>query len=189
MLNEKQLIISETILNFIKEKENIVSKYELQKYLLKDSFESKEIDVVTSFLEIHYKLIEPFTKIMISHEYEYFRITPEGNKAIKIGIVKYLARKEKENKKSKTPIIISIIALVIAAIQPGIALYNLIWAENKTKNSYYQGENGNNNNDSIISKILSDPIFVEKTKDIFKHDTVFLNELKRNTTDNRTPSP
>lgn len=187
MLNETQLNIANAIFIFIKEKDNSVSKYELHKHLVAIEFNKKEISTTIAFLELHYKLIETYKSKLISFEIENYRITPEGNKAIKIGIVKYIARKEKENKKSKTPIVISIIALFIAAIQPGISLYKLVCPENETENSNYQGKNGCYYTDSIIKQVLTDTTFVEKLKDSIIHDTEFLNqlkfELKRKTTD------
>ena len=36
--------------------------------------------------------------------------------------------------------------------------------------------------DSVVSQLLTDSVFIEKTKDFIKHDTVFLNELKEKIT-------
>lgn len=107
------------------------------------------------------------------------KLTTEGNKAAEVGIENYFSNKEKQNKKSKAPIIISIIALCLSAIDPAIKLKETIFPKNETKNRYYQGENTKEHADSIISQILSDSIFIEKIENSIKHDTIFLYNLKK----------
>ena len=173
MVNDNQLQLAKDILNFIDSENGSVSKYQIFKEFSQPENNSKEIYTAISFLENHYNVIEFFTTIgLIGGEIENYRITPNGYKALKIGLDKYIKKKEKSpNKKSE---IISIIALVLASIQPGIALKNLMLPENKTENSDYQSENRNKQSSTFT---ISEQVF-DKLKDSIKHDTVFLNELK-----------
>lgn len=96
----------------------------------------------------------------------------------KAGFFAQLEFKIRHLRKNKFSVIVSVLALLISAIQPGIALYDKSHLSEKTNNAYGQSEKRKSQTDSIISDILSDSAFIEKTKNIFKHDTIFLNELK-----------
>lgn len=121
---------------------------------------------------------------------DYFvRLTTEGNKIAKYGIEKYISEKEAEKQldievKRKTisgydnSNRLSVIAIICSVIMPilVVILDKKINApeQESNYNRYYRQEIV----DSVVSQLFSDSVFIEKTKYIFKHDTVFLNELK-----------
>ncbi len=191
MLNDRQLKIAELLFKHMDDKNGKTNVEDSKKYLTDKGFNENEISLVMSFLINHYKLIEYHSVNLYGNTEFHIRITPEGNKAIKWGIEKYIKKKER-NSNQKT-IRISIIALVIASIQPGIALYNLIFPENKTENRNYESDYRQNPTDSIVKQVLSNETFIEILKDSLKHDTEFLNELKlelkRNTTEKQITTP
>ncbi len=187
MLNDRQLQIANLLLKHMEDRKGKSNIIDSEKYLAENGFNGSETSLVISFLINHYKLIEYFSVNLYGNTEFHIRITPEGNKAIKWGIDKYIKKKEKRpNKRSE---IIAMIALVVASIQPGIALKNLIFPENKTENRYYQSENRKVKSSSFT---ISEELF-EKLKDSLKHDAKFLNELKlelkNKTGKNQTPTP
>ena len=190
MLKERQTEIADILLKELMSENVVYVDYtvELGKY----GYSEPETKIVIEILTNDYNLAYYHIEKLNNKTYYILTLTPEGNKAAKLGIEKYILKREKENRKSKTPIIISIIALFIAAIQPGIELYKLVWPENETDNRNYQGKNGYYHTDSVVKQILSDTTFVEKLKDSLKHDIKFLNELKlelkENAFDNQAPN-
>ena len=188
MLKQRQAEIADILLKELISENVVYVDYpvELGKY----GYSEPETKIVIEILTNDYNLAYYHIEKLNNKTYYILTLTPEGNKAAKLGIEKYILKREKENRKSKTPIIISIIALFIAAIQPGIALYKLVWSENETENGHNKSYYGQNHTDSIIKLVLSDELFIEKLKDSLKHDTVFLNELKHETKtiDNQAPN-
>ena len=105
-----------------------------------------------------------------------FEVKPTtiGIDIIKNGFQKHI---KKEEKKTSTPIKISIAALIISSIVPLISLYKIIKPNESANNGYNQSYDRNNQTDSIVKNIVSDSLFIEKIKNSIKHDSVFLKEL------------
>lgn len=171
MLTKEQIELADRIIKKIK----TIDDSNRSSYI--NDFKKEGVDYIKlkELIEILIKLDIVFR---IPKTETFICLTPKGNKASEIGVEKYLRLIEKQNRKLKLPIIISIIAIFISSIEPLLNLKETVFPKSETEErnteSYYRQKQ----TDSITTQLLSDSIFIEKTKNLIKYDTLFLNELK-----------
>jgi len=152
-------------------------------------FESTNQATQSQLIEIRKLLIDNGLLIKLYKSDFTVKLSLNGQKALSIGIEKYF--KELENAaKIDTNLKTATIEnykftkkLSIAAIICSIIIPILVVIIDKQINTPEQESNYNRSDreeiiDSIVSQLLTDSVFIEKSKNILKHDTVFLNELK-----------
>ena len=187
MLNDRELEIADLLLKHMRNKNGKFNTNNTEKYLSEKGFDVREIRLVMSYLIKHYKLIEYYSVDLYGNTEFHIRITPEGNKAIKLGIAKYIKKKEKNY--NKIAITISIFALSLSAIDPGIQLMNTVFPKSEIEKKDYNVNYRNYYTDSIIKQVLTNEAFVEQLKVTLIHDSIFLNILNQKTIDKLTPAP
>lgn len=117
------------------------------------------------------------------------KLSLNGQKALSIGIERYFKELEDEAKIDttlKTATIenykftkkLSIVAIICSIIIPILVVIIDKQINTPEKESNYYRNYRQAIADSIISQVLTDSVFIEKTKNSIKHDTLFLNELK-----------
>ena len=186
-MENTRLELIDDIIKFMYNSDNcrLSIPYHLHEFTNKGYSETMVI-IVIDMLKNDYKFIYNFDESLSQ-----FLLTNEGKKVAKIGIKKYL---KITNRKPKVwiSILISVIALLVSAIQPTLTLFDR-FTNKEAKNRNYQSEYRKNQTDSIVKQVFSNETFIEILKDSLKHDTEFLNELKlelkRNTTENQAPNP
>ena len=125
------------------------------------------------------------------------KLRPDGYRAAKIGIEKYfeeieqdkqLDRDEKKAnitgvetaiKNSKNSKTISLIAIGISLIVPFLAVKFDNYINRPENQTNTNGKDRQENANSVIPLQLTDTVLIEELKNSLKHDTVFLNELKK----------
>jgi hypothetical protein len=218
MLNERQLKIAEALLKHL-ESRNGKSNYKLYtEELGKLVYSDSDVETIVDILTDNYGLTKNYGVYTTNIGYEfkdyYIRLTPEGNKAVEIGIKKYEEELEYDKqlerdakvasiKTSRWAIGISFMSLVIAIAVPFLVekCKNDVPTKTEPKNQVYDTNNcesGERCKNKYVEHTgfpnkLTDSSLIEKLKDSIKHDTKFLNELKlelrRNTTENKAPNP
>jgi len=210
MLNNRQIEIADILLKILSS-ENIVSDNysdELQKL----GYNEFEVKILIEILINSYNLAYYHIENLHVKTFYILTLTPEGNKAAKKGIKKYIQEIEYDKqldrdakvasiKTSKWAIGISFTSLLIAIVVPFLVekCKNDVSTKTEPKNQVYESnscDTGKNCNKYVehtgFPNKLTDSSLVEKLKDSIKHDTKFLNELKlelkRNTTDNQAPN-
>jgi len=118
------------------------------------------------------------------------KLSIKGQKAFTIGIKEYF--KEIENAETidstlKTATIdnykstkkLSRWAIICSFLVPILIAVFDKYVYNPERESNYKRSDRQEIVDSVVSQLLTDSVFIEKTKDFIKHDTIFLNELKK----------
>jgi hypothetical protein len=188
MLNDKQIKIADYLLKYLDSKGGRSSLNDYPLELDKQGFDYMDRSFVPDFLREHLSLIEYWGDAKI-----WITLTPNGYKASKIGLRKYLEQVEKEKqletdslsatiegvrnakRTAKISICCSIIAIVISLIVPFI---------NSRNQSDTKGQNGKNKTDQRVYVNINDSVidirhFKDSIKNSLKHDSVFLNDIKQ----------
>lgn len=121
------------------------------------------------------------------------KLSINGQKALTIGVKEYFKEIEKaeiidstlksatiDNYKSTKKL--SKYAIIFSFVVPILIAVFDKYVYNPERESNYKRSDRQEIVDSIVSQLLTDSVFIEKTKDFIKHDTVFLNELKEKIT-------
>lgn len=190
MLNNQQIEIADFLLKYL---ESVGGKSSIDDYpheLEKNGFDYFESSYIIDFLIRHARVINNWKTD------RWICLTPEGYKAAKIGIKKYFEQIEKDkeldieskkqnitgikkaNKNSKRALIIAIVVpILISSIQ--------IYFDYR-KNSIANRNNNSNIrpdiNHSQFPFNMADTLFIKKIKNSLKHDSAFINELKKSIT-------
>lgn len=191
MLNEIEIKIADYLLKYLESCGGQSIKDNYFEKLTQNGFNRFDIYRVIKALIDDFKLIRSEG----ADEYRLF-LKPEGTKAAKIGIVKYLDEIDQDKQldraakkasikgvdtaisNSKKAIWIAVVVpIVLALLQIG---FQYKYQVNNTSND--RNENGKIGTNVDFSKLplkRADTVFIEKVKYSLKHDSVFLNEIKQ----------
>lgn len=184
MLNLKHSEIADFLLKYLY---SVGGRSSLDDYPIKlkeQGFDKFEWHIVRQILIKNLKLIS----YVGNSDYNII-LTPEGNKAAKMGIEKYLDQIEqdkqldREEKKSsikgvKNAKVLAIIAIIASFLLPiSIDIFN---------KKIYNPSNVDANSDSGIKighsdipSYFTDSLLIEELKNSLKHDTLFLNDIRQ----------
>lgn len=190
MLNPEQIEIADFLLQHLLANGGMTTKDSYPPALEKRGFSKLVTATVISFLTDR-ELIA-----FIEPDKYWLKLLPPGYEAAKTGIAKYLGNEQNDKELERNEKMSSItsnqkslrnskIAIAIAIILPVLTTFLQIGFQYK-----YQVNNSGNNrygnsdvrvSDSSASNLVvgQDSILVEKLKYSLKHDTVFLNEIKK----------
>lgn len=189
MLNKQQVEIADFLLKHLESRGGKSSLDDYPEKLRKQGFDDFDWHTLVKILIDHLGLLD-----YAGNSDYWIMLTPEGNKAAKIGIEKYfdeieqdklLDRNEKlanisgvdtAKRTAKISIAISIFAVIASIVIP--LLLNKTEVNNPA-NIDTQSENGKNSDHSQIPLQLIDTLSIEKLKYSLKHDSVFLNDIKQ----------
>jgi hypothetical protein len=194
MLNKQQVEIADFLLKHLESRGGQSKRENYIETLVQHGINPFDIEPVIRLLVDDLKLIR--SEGAIDSE---LYLKPEGIRVAKIGIVKYMDEIDQDkqldraakkatikgvdtaNKTAKVSKILSIVAIVISIILPFLVVRydNFINKKNDPTKSDTDRQNGKNYTNSQIPFQLTDTLFVEKLKYSFKHDSVFLNEVKQ----------
>jgi len=183
MLNQKQIEIADFLLKYLYSVGGSSSLDDYPAKLSKQGFNDFEWHSLRQILIENLELIN-----FVGRSDYNIMLTPDGNKAAKIGIEKYLAEIEqdkqldREAKKSSISGVrnakkLSVIAIAASVLIP-LSLEIFKNVVNKPTDANANSENGIKIGNSTVPLNLADTLFVEEIKNSLKHDTVFLNEIK-----------
>lgn len=179
MLNQKQIEIADFLLKYLYSIGGSSSLDDYPAKLRKQGFDDFEWHTLRQILIENFKLIN-----FVGRSDYNIMLTPDGNKAAKIGIEKYLAEIEQDRQLDRAAKKSSIHGVRNAKIFSGIAivisilslikepLINKISSTNNQSHSRQEISNPN------IPIKLTDTLFIEELKESIKHDTLFLGDIK-----------
>ena len=189
MLNRQQVEIADFLLKHLESRGGKSSLDDYPEKLRKQGFDDFDWHTLVKILIDHLGLLD-----YAGNSDYWIMLTPEGNKAAKIGIEKYfeeieqdkqLDRNEKlanisgvdtAKKTARISIAISIFAVIASIVIP--LLLNKTEVNNPAKVNT-QSDNGQKATNSQIPFQLTDTLFIEKVKYSLKHDSIFLKDIKQ----------
>ncbi len=189
MLNRQQVEIADFLLKHLESHGGKSSLDDYPEKLRKQGFDDFDWHTLVKILIDHLGLLD-----YAGNSDYWIMLTPEGNKAAKIGIEKYfeeieqdkqLDRNEKlanisgvdtAQKTARISIAISIFAVIASIVIP--LLLNKTEINNPAKVNT-QSDNGQKATNSQIPFQLTDTLFIEKVKYSLKHDSIFLKDIKQ----------
>ncbi len=179
MLNKKQIEIADFLLKYLYSAGGSSSLDDYPAKLRKQGFDDFEWHTLRQILIENLELIN-----FVGRSDYNIMLTPDGNKAAKIGIEKYLTEIEQDKQLDRAAKKSSIHGIRNAKIFSGIAIVISILSLikepliNKISNTNNQSHNGQEISNPNIPIQLTDTLFIEELKNSLKHDTVFLNDIK-----------
>ena len=179
MLNQKQIEIADFLLKYLYSVGGSSSLDDYPAKLRKQGFDDFEWHSLRQILIENLELIN-----FVGRSDYNIMLTPDGNKAAKIGIEKYLAEIEQDKQLDRKAKKSSIHGIRNAKIFSGIAIVISILSLikepliNKIYNTNNQSHNGQEISNPNIPIQAADTLFIEELKNSLKHDTVFLNDIK-----------
>ena len=187
MLNDKQIQIADSLLKHLESRDGKSSKDDYPGKMQKLGFDYPDVAYICDILINQLELLDYW-----GDDKYWITLTPDGYKAAKLGLKKYFEILEQEKqldilakqasidgvKKANRN---SIIAIVFAFIVPiSITLFENYPRINNSRDN--RDKNGNVRSDVDLSKFpdnRTDTIFIEKVKYSLKHDSLFLNDVKK----------
>lgn len=185
-MTDKQIEIADFLLRYL---ESVDGKSSIDSYprvMEKQGFDYMEVAFTIEYLIKYTGLIDQW------RGGNWIALTPDGFKASKTGIKRYLIDVENNKKldiNQKTATIravkiskVSMFASVLAVIISGISLlFYYLEDQNKSQadDTYQQGKYGNVITESDKSVQTIDSIYIERIKESLYHDTAFINNLKQ----------
>lgn len=183
MLNENQIKIADFLLKYL---DSAGGKSSLDDYpakLRKQGFDDFDSHSLVKLLIEHLSLIDYVGKT----DY-WIMLTPEGQKAAKMGISEYFNELEtdkilyREEKRAsitgvKNARKLSVIAIALSVIIP-VLIQIPAYKVNGPANVNQDGSTRQNISNADIPLNFTDSIHLEKIKNALKHDTLFLNDVK-----------
>jgi hypothetical protein len=192
MLNKKQVEIADFLLKHLESRGGKSSLDDYPEKLRKQGFDDFDWHTLVKILIDHLGLLD-----YAGNSDYWIMLTPEGNKAAKIGIEKYfdeieqdkqLDRNEKlanisgvdtAKRTAKISIFLSIIAVFISVTVPFLTDKKSNNGINQNATGYENGQAGHQIDFSKFPFQWADTVFIEKVKYSLKHDSVFLNDIKQ----------